>query len=156
MARNYSMNGVNGGTTSYTSAIVLHGSNVARIFVFDVTLGSNASPVDVSTIWNLSRYTAGPTGGVTFNPLPLRSDDAASALTSSATTTCITPSGEPTTPTLASSPLVVPLNARATFRYVASPGAEFVSTFTSGAGLTLRQTGVASGNVGMGTLIYFE
>lgn len=155
MARNYSMNGVNGGTTGYTSAIVLHGSNVARTFVFDITMGSGAAPNDYATIWRLGRYTVAPSGGTTFTPLPLRPDDVASALTSSTTTTCITPSGEPTTITLASSPLVVPLNARASFRYVASPGAELLNTFSAANGLALQQIGT-TGIVGSATIIWFE
>ena len=157
MARNYTMNGPNGGTTSYTSAIVLQGGTAARTAVFDIVLGSNVAPNDYSTIWRLGRYTVAPSGGTTFTPLPTDPGNAlASVCTSSATTTCITPSGEPTRITAASSPLTIPLNVRATFRYVASPGAEFYNTLSATNGLALQQTGISTGSAGLATIIWFE
>jgi hypothetical protein len=156
MPRNFSINGTNAGagTTTLKTVIELHGANLVRTWVFDITMGSISTAADNVTEWALSRYTAA--GTVTsFTPIPLDPVNLASLAVGGTSATGINASAEPTGTALTASPLVVPLNLRATFRYVASPGAEFVNTFSSGNGLALQQQSSATG-IGTATLIYFE
>lgn len=156
MARNYSLNGTNAtaGTTTLKTVIQLHGSTLARTRVFDLTLGSIASPNDYVTEWALSRYTAA--GTVTpQTPYPTDPADPAAAAVGGASATGVNASAEPTGVGLTTSVLVIPLNLRATFRYVASPGAEFVNTLASANGLALLQQSSNAG-IGTATLLFFE
>jgi len=160
MARNYSINGTNatGATTTYITAIELHGANIVRTWVFDITMGCASTAGDNPTTWALSRYTSAAAAVTPYTPLQLDPVNIASAAIGGATATGVNSSStEPGGMTLATSLLVIPLNQRATFRYVASPGAEFVNTFASGNGLSLRQLGAAAqASVGTATLLFFE
>lgn len=159
MPRNFSLNGKNttGSTTTPTTAIELHGANLVRTWVFDITMGSGIAPADYATQWDLKRYTAA--GTVTsFTPVALDPVNLASLAVGGTSATGNNASAEPTysgTTDTVISLLVVPLNARATFRYVASPGAEFVNTFSSGNGLGLRQSATTA-IIGTATMLYFE
>lgn len=159
MPRNYSVNGNNatGKTTTATTMIQLHGAALCRTWVYDITLGSPIAPQDYAQTYDLVRYTV--VGTVTaFTPLILDPVNIASLAVPNTNATGINASLEPTYPNttaLTSSLLVVPLNSRATFRYVASPGAEFVNTASSGNGLGLRQSATTAIQ-GNATLIWFE
>lgn len=160
MPRNFSINGTNatGATTTYVTVIELHGANLVRTWVFDIVMGSASTAADTPTTWALSRYTSAAAAVTAFTPLPLDPVNLPSLAVGGTSATGINSSStEPGAMTLATTVLVVPLNQRATFRYVASPGAEFVNTFSTGNGLSLRQLGSASqGSVGTATLLFFE
>ena|SRR5271165_5438366 len=155
MPRNFSVNGKNttASTTTQTTVIQLLGANLVRTWVFDITMGSTIAPADYATTWDLSRHTTASTV-TSYTPLPLDPVNLASLAVGGASATGVNASAEGTY-TAGGSLIVVPLNARATFRYVASPGAEFVNTFTAANGLGLRQ-GATTAIVGTGTLLYFE
>lgn len=159
MPRNFSINGNNstGKTTTATTMIELHGAALVRTWVFDLTMGSPSAPQDYAQTYDIKRYTAAGTvtsqAGTALDPVNL-----ASLAVNGTAATGINASVEPTysgTTDTVISLLVVPLNTRATFRYVASPGAEFVNVFTSGNGIGFRQS-CTTPFQGNGTLLWFE
>lgn len=99
-----------------------------RTKVYDLVFGSEASPADNPFLWEVNRVTAlGTSTGVT--PLALDPADAATeedagenhTIDATATSNAIL--------------LAVPLNQRATFRWVAAPGSEFVTPATASNGV---------------------
>lgn len=160
MARNYAVSGNNatGKATTASTMIQLYTHTTARAWIFDITMGSPIAPADYTQVFDLKRLTANGTG-TSYTPQILDDINIASVLTGSTTTgTWINGSAEPTysgTTDTVISLLVVPLNARATFRYVASPGAEFVNHLVSGTGFGFRQS-CTTAQQGNATVLYFE
>jgi hypothetical protein len=115
---------------------------------YDVILGSEASPADNPFLWILQRCTtAGTSTAVT--PQPLDPADAATE----------TDAGENHTaePTYTANQilLAVPLNQRATFRWVAAPGSELVAPATASNGIGI-QTTTASAVAITATVLFAE
>lgn len=99
--------------------------------LYDVVFGSEATPADNAFLWTVQRCTAlGTSTGVTPNAL-----DPADAATEA-------DAGEnhtiDATQTAGAIPLAIPLNQRATFRWVASPGKEVVYPATASNGLAVN------------------
>jgi hypothetical protein len=100
-----------------------------RIKLYDLVLGSEATPADGAFKWSVDRCTAaGTSTGVT--PQPLDPADAATEMDAGENHT-IDPTG--TTPLLA-----IALNQRATMRWVAAPGGELVAPATASNGFAFR------------------
>lgn len=148
MARNFSINGLNASGSADKTLLSVHGSTLARPRVFDIVLGSAASPADQAALYYVGRVTTLGTAG--SNPTPGSTDPVDIASLSVA---AITHSAEPTYTTIL---LQIPLNQRATFRYVASPGAEFMHALTSNYGIGLKLSTSTTAMVEYGTILYFE
>jgi len=106
-------------------------SGMRRIKIYDLDFGSEATPADVAILWQLQRSTtAGTSTGVT--PQALDPADAAAAALAGTTFTA--------DPTLTANafPLSIPLNQRASFRWVAAPGSEIVIPATASNGVAIR------------------
>jgi hypothetical protein len=102
------------------------GAKTARERVFELMFGSHATPVDQSTAWQLLRTTtAVPTGGGTPG---IAYNDAADG---AALADVYQLSTGGATLVTASPLLYVGLHQKATFRWVASPGREFVNAITT-------------------------
>lgn len=98
---------------------------------YDLMFGSEASPADNPFLWQVQRCTtAGTSTGVT--PTAIDPGDAATE----------SDAGENHTidPTLTAGAILlsIPLNQRATFRWVAAPGGELVYPATASNGLAVR------------------
>lgn len=108
----------------------LTGSAAVRCKVFDLIIGSDATPADVATQFNISRTSSVGTGGTGATSVPL------DPLTVAATGAALrgTFSG---TPTKAAVLLFFALNQRATFRWVAAPGSELISVATAANGIDI-------------------
>lgn len=119
-----------------------------RLKFYDIIVGSEASPADNAYLYVVQRCTtAGTLTSVTPSPL-----DPADAATESDAGENVTI--EPTyTANLVL--LALPLNQRATFRWVANPGAEFVTPATASNGLGI-QTTTATGLVAITGSVYAE
>ena len=99
-----------------------------RLKWYDLILGSEASPADNAFLYVLQRFTAAGTN-TAVTPSALDPADAATESDAGENNTI-----EPTyTATLIL--LEVPLNQRATFRWVAAPGSELVSPATASNGI---------------------
>jgi hypothetical protein len=158
MARYYSVTGNNttGSSTGASTMIQLGGFALVLTKVYDLTVGGPASaPNDYAAQYVLQRGTAVCTV-TAYTPLAL---DAALVGTSLAvggtSATGVNASAEGTW-TAAGILLNVPLNMRATFRYVASPGAEFTQTYTAANPLGWRQLAASTAFVSTGTVVWFE
>ena len=115
---------------------------------YDLVFGSEATPADNVYLWQVQRCTtAGTSTGVT----PTAVDPADAATESDA--------GENHTidPTLTAGAILLscPLNQRATFRWVAPPGGEFVYPATASNGLAVR-TPTASGLLAVTCTVMYQ
>lgn len=134
MGRRYSINGQDTGTAG-TTILGLTSASTIKPKIYDVIIGSDATPADQAAEYVLQRYTvAGTSTGVT--PQPLDPDDPA-ALASAG-------EAHSSGPTYTSNAILlqVALNQRATFRWVAAPGGELIlpATAANGVGLQVIST----------------
>ena len=108
----------------------------AKIGIYDVVIGSAATPADQATNFVIARFTSAGTGAALTTGLLDQFSVTATASGRAMLTT------EPETLT---SLMIISLNQRATFRWVASPGGELASRASPTTGLELRsQTATAS------------
>lgn len=115
-----------------------------RFKVYDIICGSEATPADNAFLWQVTRKTtAGTASAVT--PIALDfSDTIASTLVASQNATV--------NGTGATILLTIPLNQRATFRWVAAPGSELVSSNAASNGYSL-DTPTAGGLVAVSATV---
>lgn len=108
----------------------LTGSAAIRLRLSDIIIGSDATPADIATEFNIVNTSSVGTGGTTLTEAPL------DPLTVAATGAGIggTFTGAPTAGNIL---LMIALNQRATFRWVAAPGYELISAATAANGLEL-------------------
>jgi len=118
-------------TTLSVGSITVDATTVRRFKLYDLLVGSDGTPVDSVFLWEVQRCTtAGTNTGVTLRTL----DPAdAAALTDSGENH----SADPTV-TANEIPISIPLNQRATFRWMAAPGGEIVVPATASNGLAIR------------------
>lgn len=132
---NYSLTGVVAAPAA--AATMLYFANPAagprRLKLFECQIGSHASPADQEAryaILRLNDENATP-GGTALTPVAL-DEDAPAAVANGLQE----PTGEPTYE--ADPMLEVPVNQRATYRWVAAPGKEFVATAAEDTGFGVR------------------
>jgi hypothetical protein len=106
--------------------------------IYDLLIGSDATPADVATEYQLIRTTAVGTGGTALTGRALDPGDPAALITATGGTFSVQP-----TKTASSGMLNIALNQRATFRWVAVPDGELVIPATSGNGIAIES--IASG-----------
>ncbi len=133
MARAYSAIGPDAGGAAPQTAVTIVAAATVRPRLFDAVFGSAIAPADQAAMITITRFTAAGTTAAS-PPTPLAVDPGDVAALS---TVGWTHSAEPTyaTPDL----FRYPLNQRATFRYVASPGYELVAPATAANGLGVRR-----------------
>ncbi len=109
-------------------SVITAAANPRRIEVYDVVVGSEASPADNVFLWEILRKTGAATGGTapTITPLDFSDADASEAVANQAPTA----DGAGTAVLFS-----IPLNQRATFRWVAAPGGELVSSNAASNGI---------------------
>jgi hypothetical protein len=134
----YSSNNINAGTQQAMSAtyktllaLTAATATLTRGKIYDILVGTNGTPADNYMEFDLSRQTAAGTSTAT-TPNPLELGDRAAGTVGSAN---FTAEG---TITAASSVFYLGLNQRASYRWVASPGGEFVIPNTNLAGFACR------------------
>lgn len=116
MPRAYSA-AVSGSAGSPKTFGVVQSIGTTRAWVYDLLIGSDATPADLAGNFQLARNTA--SGSATsVTPLSLDGANPASLLTAGTSNTV--------EPTYTSAALQFGLNQRATFRWVAAPGGEIV------------------------------
>jgi len=125
-------------TTVGVGALCAAAASMRRAELYDFIFGSEATPADQVFLWEINRSTTVPTGtAVTPAPLDL-ADTLASTIQAFEN---LTVQG---TNTAGVVPLSVPLNQRATFRWVAPPGGNLIIPATANAGFHFN-TPTASG-----------
>lgn len=118
-------------TTASLGTVVADATRPRRGKVYDLVLGSEASPADNAFLYTVQRCTAAGTS-TAVTPQPLDPADAATEFDA----------GENHTvePTYTSNAFVlrIALNQRATFRWVAAPGGELVYPATASNGFGIQ------------------
>ena len=125
-------------TTATLGSWVADATRPRRLKVYDVMIGSEATPADAAILWTFRRCTAaGTSTGVT--PLALDPADAATESDAGENHTI-----EPTY-TAGAILLNLPLNQRATFRWVAAPGGELITPATASNGFGIETDVISTG-----------
>jgi hypothetical protein len=111
--------------------ITADGTRPRRSKVYDLTMGSEAAPADNVFLWQAQRCTTAGTATV-VTPSPLDPADAATESDAAENHT--------SDPTLTAGAILlsIPLNQRASYRWVAAPGGELVIPATANNGLAFR------------------
>ena len=129
MAR-YSASGSQNLASSLITALTIAAQSTAhRNEIYDITIGNVGAPADLVTLHTIQRITAVGTAGSSVTPSLLDIADRASQSAAGENH-----SSEPTY-TSATELLEIPLNHRATFRWVAAPGSELITPATNNAGI---------------------
>lgn len=148
--RAYTVSGPNATGTANKTLLTVIASTSVRPRIYDIVIGNSATPADQAAKLALTRWTtsAGTAGS---SPTPLAVDPADVAAVATAG---ITHSAEPTY--AATNLLTVSQNLRATFRYVAQPGQEFVNPATATTGLGLQLVSATATSVMDGCVWWYE
>jgi len=136
MGQRYHGYGAAAAGTNKTLLALISAATV-RPKLYDLILGSAATPADVASLFHLERFSAVGTEGSGFTPQPV--DPYCSAAVADY---AVAHSGEPTY-SANEIMLAISLNQRATFRWVAAPGGEIVlpATANNGVGLQCQSSG---------------
>src|SRR5262245_28658915 len=131
MARNYSISGARAVASPTKTLLTLVGGTTIRPQLFDLVIGSTATPADNALEFILQRFTAGGTG-TAVTPEPLDPADPAAIATAAVNHTV--------EPTYTSGKILmdIAMNQRATQRWVPAPGREIKVPATSANGLGLQ------------------
>ena len=129
-------------TTASVGSVTADSTRPRRFKVYDLILGSEATPADAALLYTIQRCTAaGTSTGVT--PQPLDPADAATEMDAGENHTI-----EPTY-TAGAILLNIPVNQRATFRWVAAPGGELVAPATAANGVGIQTDTISTGTPGV-------
>lgn len=143
------------GVASGTNKTVINLFNPAatptrRLKIYDICIGSVATPADQACKFGLGRTTGVGTEGAGFVPVNLDVGGPAGEADSG--------NAHSSEPTYTSNKelLVFSLNQRATFRWVCAPGSEFYSTATQNNGLGLKSRSSTSTQAHECTILHEE
>jgi hypothetical protein len=130
-------------TSSTTATVASIGAvsttQTRRGRIYDIMLGSEATPADAAILWGMRRYTA---AGTSTAVVPQALDPADAAFLGQAGENHTV---EPTPGGATLHLLNIPLNQRATFRWVAAPGGEIVWPATTANGVFLDTDIISTG-----------
>ena len=134
MARYSASGSQNLASSAITTLNIASQSTAHRNIIYDIVIGNVGAPADLVTLHTIGRVTAATTeaAGTTVTPTALDMADRASQ--SKCLENCTT---EPTY-TANQELLEVPLNHRATFRWVAAPGGELITPATNNFGVGFK------------------
>lgn len=125
-------------TTACLGSMTSDGTRPRRLRVYDAVIGSEATPADAAILWTFRRCSA---AGTSTSVTPQNLDPASSTTEYDA--------GENHTiePTLTAGAILlnIPLNQRATFRWVAAPGGELVMPATAANGFGIETDTISTG-----------
>lgn len=148
MARRYSVDGQDTNTAG-TTIVGVTSATTIRPKIYDLILGSDATPADNAAEYVLQRYTAAGTS-TAVTPQALDPGDPA-ALASAGEAHTVEP-----TYTANAIMLQWAQNQRATFRWVAAPMGEIVLPATAANGVGVQVIGIAGSAVNTNCTIHYE
>ena len=124
--------------------------STARALIYDILVGSDATPADNAVQWNIKRFATANGTGTAVTPVPLNFNDGASRLSATETHT--------TEPTYTANEILLAfsVNLRATFRWVAAPGGELIVPSISDAGIGALIQAIAGSGVAQDVTFHFE
>ena len=127
--------------TPITALTIAAQSTAHRNIFYDIVVANMGAPADLVTLHTIQRITAVGTAGSAVTPALLDLSDRASQ-----SAVGENHSGEPTY-TSNTELLEIPLNHRATFRWVAAPGGELITPATDNNGLGLKAIHATAGTI---------
>lgn len=148
MGRRYAIDGQDTNTAG-TSILGLTSASTVRPKIYDLVVGSDATPADNAAEYVLQRYTAAGTA-TSVTPKALDPGDPA-ALASAGEAHTVEP-----TYTADAIMLQWAQNQRATFRWVAAPMGEIILPSTAANGVGLQVIGIAGSAVNTNATIHYE
>lgn len=150
--RNYAVANSSSLVQSSTLPLVtIIGTSAVRSMIYEYIFGSSGSPADNAVQYSFQRCTTAGTAGSSLTPVALDPGDPAAVSTSGLATF----SGGPT---LTANLFLAQfgLNQRATFRWIAAPGAELKIPATANNGIAVMPIAVSAGFVSQFTLYIAE
>lgn len=135
-------------TTLAVGSLTAAATNMRRAKVYDLNFGSEATPADNAFLWQVQRCTSAGTAGTNPTPNALDTGD-------SLASTIVVGQAHTVDPTGSLVLLTVPLNQRATFRWVAAPGGELMIPATASNGVKF-ETPTAGGLVSVTVSAHYE
>jgi hypothetical protein len=133
------------GTTAKTVLTVTsQTTGIRRGKIYEVNCGADGVPADNPLIYDIIRCTSIGSGGTNIVPPALDGADGLAVMVATGNQT-----GEPGV-TATAVMLTIPLNQRATYRWVAAPGMEFVVPATNANGFAFR----ASSTIYASTVVF--
>lgn len=131
--------------------VTLIGAATVRPGIYEYVFGSSGSPADNAAQYTFQRCTTAGTAGSSFTPVPLDPADPASTSSSGLATFSAGP-------TLTAAALLAQfgLNQRATYRWIAAPGAELKIPATANNGIAVMPVAVSAAFTAQATLYFFE
>lgn len=129
--------------------INLEGGTAVRHALYDVIIGSDDTPADKAARYVVERTTDAGTGGSALTEAPMDPADPASLVTAKSGTFG-------TKPADANEMLMISVNQRATFRWVAAPGGGIIAAAAAADGLMLNSEAASSAWATEATLIWLE
>ena len=151
MARSYTVDGTVTNTASATLPLLtLIGSATIRPKLYDIIIGSDATPADNAAKYVIQRCTSSGTAGSTVTPVALDPGDPAAIAGAGL---AVFSAG----PILTTGYLLqMPVNQRATFRWVAAPTKEIIAAAAANNGIALLSLVVGGSAFSTGLHISFE
>lgn len=146
----YSVDASAASLAASTSVLGLDGTTTTRGKLYDVVVGSNATPADNAVDFQIRRFATSNGTGTAVVPVTLDPADGAAEIDGTATYT-----GSPSF-TANAEVLRWSQNQRATFRWVAAPGGEIVIPATSDSGIALVCDVVAGSSVNWQACFHYE
>lgn len=125
-------------TSAALGSMTADSTRPRRLRVYDVIVGSEATPADAAILWTFRRCSA---AGTSTSVTPQNLDPA------SATTEYDAGENHTVEPTFTAAAILlnIPLNQRATFRWVAAPGGELVMPATAANGFGIETDTISTG-----------
>ncbi len=114
--------------------IAIGSDGTVMVKMYELIIGSDATPADLAGEFIVNRCTTTGVGGTALTPEPVNIQTATGSATAAGGTYTTTQPVDVANSDL----LMIPLNQRATFRWVAAPGGELIGPATSGDGMFLR------------------
>lgn len=125
-------------TSASLGSLTADSTRPRRLRVYDAVVGSEATPADAALLWTFRRCTA---AGTSTSVTPQNLDPASS------TTEYDAGENHTVEPTYTAGAILlnIPLNQRATFRWVAAPGGELVMPATAANGFGIETDAISTG-----------
>ena len=144
----YAASGVSAATAIPKTALGVTGAATLRPKIYDILMGSSATPADAQVTYTVQRFTAAGTS-TAVTPEPLETGDRAATCTAGQTHTV-----EPTYAGVAH--LILPIHQRASFRWVARQGGEIIIVATAANGVGCKKTAETTGTPAVNCVMHWE
>lgn len=125
-------------TTLSVGSLTADATRPRRLRVYEISFGSEATPADAAILWTIQRCSA---AGTSTSVTPQNLDSASS------TTEYDAGENHTVEPTYTAGAILlnIPLNQRATYRWIAAPGGELVLPATASNGLGIQTDTISTG-----------